>query len=220
MPYKKYNKYKKKNQFARYVPSLTTAHKALQIALATKKLLNVEHKTIDSAAIFQTVSASGFIIPLTNTQQGTTSVSRDGDQIKVTSIYWKYWLSFNTAASFSFVRCMLIQDKQTNSAQFTAADVLNDVSSGNVAIVSPLNLDNKYRFKVLYDKVHKLNDNSGNLIQYKELYKKVDLRIRYDGNIGDITDLSSNSYSLLMISNQTGNMPSITSYTRVRYVDN
>lgn len=209
--YSKINKYKK---------YMDVGHKALQIALATKKLLNVEYKFKDTDLDFVDVKASSTILAINGLSQGTSVSTREGDQVKFTSLNIKYWVSFNPAAAFSFVRIMLILDKQPNKSLPLIDDILQDVSSGNMATVTPLQNDNKRRFRNLYDKTLKLSPSSNATTQYREKYMKLDTRTLYSGNAGDISDITTNSFLFVFLSNEVLAFPSLTSYIRMRYVDN
>lgn len=218
---RRYNK--KKRPYYKYTKrSMDVASKALSMALMTKKLLNVEHKHIDTGIAAGQVLAS-FIQPITNCIQGTTAQTRDGAQIKVTSLYWRYGFHLPAGSTQpTYVRCMIVKDKQTNGSIYFTSDILADSSTPARQVFSPLKLDNKFRFRVLYDKVHKICPNSNQAITYNDVYKKLELKLRYDGNTGLISDLASDSLSLLIISDQNGagTSPFMESVMRVRYVDN
>ncbi len=163
MPYKK-KTYKKNNykKYAKYGSSAyTVAKNALTVALLTKKLLNVEFKIIDTQLTSQAISTTANIMQITNISQGTTDSSRDGSQIKLTKLYYQIKGTMNPSATSIALRIMIIHDKQTNSAIHNASDVLEDVTTQD-AIVSPLNLNNKYRFKILYDKRIQLSNTGVN----------------------------------------------------------
>ncbi len=193
------------------------AQKALALATRLKGLVNVEFKFLDHIAV-STVSATPTIIQITNAAVGDTAETRDGDQVKLTSIYLNYIITLNASATASTMRVMLIKDSQTNGAIYTAAQLFAD-STANDNLVSPLNLDNKYRFKVLYDRNHIVSSTGKSIIHLKK-YIKVSDKIRYGGAAGDITDLNSASYSILAVSNEATNQPTFQRSFRVRFVDN
>ncbi len=90
-----------------------------------------------------------------------------------------------------------------------------------ISPISALNLDNKYRFRIHKRWIFQLNNEGGNS-RVLNFYKKFgnDMKIRYDGIVGDISDLTSKSLSLLFISDEPTNTPSITFFNRMRFVDN
>lgn len=194
------------------------ARAGYMMARKALKMMNVEYKVLDTQITFTAISNTPTIVQLTNLSQGDGQSNRDGNQVKITRINWRYTYSVNASAVFSFLRVILVLDRQTNQAIYTAGNLLQDVTI-NDAIVSAKNLDNKFRFKVLYDKVHSMSPTHRTCGNAK-YNKNVEIKIRYDANAGDITDLTSNSLSILLVSNEVTNTPSITSFMRLRYVDN
>ncbi len=232
MPYynKRYSGYKKrytkrrryqKSRSGRYLgyagTAVSTASKALAVAYGIKKLMNVEFKFHDVQTT-TTLNDAPAIIQLTNIPQGDTDQSRDGAQVKLTRLSIKYTIAMNASANASHVRVMLVHDKQTNQAIYAATDLLSDVTV-NDSIVSQLNLDNKYRFHVLYNRVHNFSV-TGKQLTYQEVNKEIDMRLRFDNSTPSIADLTSSSLSLLFVSNEPTNQPSLTLFARLRYVDN
>ncbi len=221
MPYKrKYNK--KSNGRPGYIRCgkmvVSDAAKALQMAKYLKTIVNVEFKNHDVQQTAAAVASGGVQVQLSNIAQGDTTITRDGAQCKVVSISLRYTIFMNQSATASSMRVWLIQDSQTNQALFTIADFLEDVTVDD-AINSPRNLDNKHRFRVLYDKVHNLSI-TGRQISSHRFYKKLNVKLRFDNAAAAITSLTQNSLSLLVISDEATNTPAITSFVRLRYVDN
>ncbi len=226
MPYKKsYNK-KKSNykKYSGYVKDASTVgYKALQIALMTKRLLNVEFKFFDIiGANLAVPDGVGTIVQLTNIPQGDTDVTRDGAQVKLMSINFKAVIRVNTsvANTGSSVTVMLIEDRQTNGAIYITADLLASVEN-SVSVVSSLNLDNKFRFRVLKRWIFMISKEGANRRILKWHHKFGDkMKIRYENSTPSIADLNSRSLSLLFISNESTNEPAITFFNRLRYIDN
>ncbi len=220
MPYKKrYNSYKRKcptpmfGKADKYVGTL-----AYGMAKKALGMLNVEYKFHDIQLTAQVISTTAFISQLSNIGQGDSGTLRDGDQIKAVRINVKGQVVIHPSATRTTTRIMLIQDTQTNGAIFTSANILADITT-NDAINSMLNLDNKFRFRVLYDKRITMSITSDQ-IKFFQINKVLNLRLRYSGTSGDIDDLSSNSLALLFISSEATNTPNITMFSRLRFVDN
>ncbi len=216
MPYKKKRRKPGYGSCAKMVYG--DAQKALKVALGVKRLLNIEIKNFDVQQTGTTLNSTPSIQQLSNIPQGDTTITRDGAQCKVIGIDFKYLMNQNASATLTFVRIMLILDKQTNQAIYAAGDLLEDVTTTD-AIVSPRNLDNKRRFTVLYDRVHTFQDSGTSTVNVKKFIKK-DLILRFDGSTPSIADLTQNSLSLFQVSNEPTNAPAITSFVRLRYVDN
>lgn len=226
MGYRKgyYNgKYKKRNGM-RYIKGAgsiaKTALTALKIAKGVKKLINVEFKEANAQANGTSITNSGLIVQVTNIAQGSSRTQRDGAQIKIVSWLLNIIITMDsTTIPEQSMRIMLVQDKQTNQAIYTIANLLEDATTGD-NLVSPLNLDNKFRFKVYYDKLWCMDTARARTHCIKIYKKDLNIKIRYDASVPDITDLTSNSLSIVLISNTATTPPIITFFNRLRFIDN
>lgn len=194
------------------------ARQALAIAKSVKRLLNVEIKNHDVQLTGSAITDSATITPLSNLVRGDTTGTRDGSQIKMVGLTLNFTLQQHGSAGATFVRIMIVLDKQTNQLLYNIGDLLQD---GTIAdnIVSPRNLDNKKRFAVWYDRVFQLNAGGVRTASIKKYFKK-EVMFRYDENVGDITDLTQNSLSIVMVATEATNDPNIVLFSRLRYVDN
>ncbi len=196
---------------------ISDASKALSMVKALKVLVNVEKKNHDIATAIG-ISTTPTILEMTNILQGDTTLQRDGSQCKIISIMVRYLVTQHVTAVSTTLRVMIIHDKQTNQAIYTAADLLVDVTA-NDALNSPRNLDNMKRFSVLYDRVHSLSD-SGRTTSNHRFYKNCNILLRFDNAAAAITSLTQSSISLLLVSNEATNVPNVNIFTRLRFVDN
>lgn len=221
MPRRMYNKprpnYRKliNKDFRR---GLSDAQKALALAKSLKALVNVEIKNHDTGLTQTAISSTFQIIELTNIAQGDTTLTRDGASLKLTGVALKYKLSQHASAVNTQVRILLVHDTQTNQATYGAVALLSDATIHD-AIVSPRNLDNARRFKVLMDRVHSFSG-TGRTNSTHSFYKKLNIKIRYDNAAAAITSLTQSSLSLVLVSDEATNTPLITHIIRLRYVDN
>ncbi len=218
-----YNKRKgKRSNYKRYMgyaqDTASLAGKALTIALATKKLLNVERKFKDTKITTTGISTGGRVDSLVLLSQGDGGSTRDGEQVKFVSILLKYILKIGASASATFFRVILVHDKQANGTKASITDYLEDISASD-AIISPNNLSNKFRFRTLYDRVHSMSG-TGNQTIHAKVYKTIDTKVRYSGNAGDETDLSSSNILIMLVSDEGVNVPQISYFARLRFVDN
>ncbi len=210
---KRYGQYKK---CAGYVA--TDAAKALSMAKYLKSIINVEFKSHTVSGTATAITVAPIIIETTNIAVGDTTFTRDGANAKIVSLSLKYILTQHASAVNTQVRCMLVHDRQTNQAIYSASELLSDVTASD-NIASPRNLNHGARFQVLYDKVHTFSD-SGRTNSYSQYYRKLQQKIRWDASTPDITDLTMSSYSFVFMSNEPTNTPSITFSHRLRFVDN
>lgn len=225
MPYRKryykkkrYYKRRRRSNYSRMGSALSLASKGLAVAYGVKRLMNVEFKFHQVEKNATAIPNTGDIVELTNIDQGDTAQTRDGAQIKCMSISCKYTITINSSAVNSFVRVILVRDIQTNQAIYSLSDLLEN--SGALAIESHLNLDNKYRFQVLANRVHKLSNTTGTDLISGHIFKRVGTKIRYDNTGNGIADLTSKSFSIVFISDEAVNTPTLKMVARIRYVDN
>ena len=193
------------------------ASRALSYAKGLRRLLNIEIKNHDVQQTTVNLGTVPIITQLTNIPQGDTTITRDGAQCKMIGVDFNYMIQGNTASTIQNVRIMLVVDKQTNQAIYLHTDLLEDITVSD-NMITPRNLDNKHRFQVLYDRNHSLGTDSTSVVVRK--YIKKDLLLRYDASTPSIADLTQNSLSLVQWQNDGGNLPSITSFIRIRFVDN
>ncbi len=217
--YKKKRYTKKRTYFDTARDTMSVAGKALTVAYGIKRLMNVEFKFIDKTDTNVTMDdGSGTHINVTNLAQGDTDITRDGNSIKVTSWLFRANITMNPMAVLTFATVLLVQDKQSNGAVYSVSKLLKSVASG-LSTISPLNIDNKFRFRVI-KRWEVAMSASGKTDYILKFVKKMNMHIRYGSNNGDITDLQSNALSIVIISNEALNAPTITYYNRIRYVDN
>ncbi len=221
MPYKKYPKRRVARRQRNYnVASQTAlnALKALALARNLRGMLNVERKLKETDKTGTSISTSPSGADIITLVQGTSNNTREGDQIKVVSIYFRYVISMHASATDTSVRILLVQDKQCNGTAVSWADVLSSATSPD-SLVAFNNLDNKYRFNILYDRVHQMSINGRRNI-YGKFYKKCAIKVRYSSNLGTVADINTNNLAILWVSDEASNTPAMELISRVRYVDN
>ena len=156
---------------------------------------------------------------MTNIQQGGTNTTRDGSKVKLTSILINIFAEVNATAGANALRVMLVHDKQTNQAIYSLSDLLDD-SSVTDNLVSPLNTDNGFRFRVLWNRKITLDQDGSTSKKFLKFYRKLNMRMRFDGSTPSIADITSGSLSLVFIANASTNGPTVAYNSRIRFVDN
>jgi len=224
MPYSRYNRrsYAKRRGPYRgrvnWSKSLSTASKALTLARQVKQMVNVEYKhhtkTETALDCVSTVSP----VCLCLIPSGDVDTKRDGSKVRAKWITFNYTLTMHASAVSTVVRVMLVIDTQTNQTAFSGSDLLLDTSIAD-NIVSPLNLDNAGRFRVIYDRYHSFSVNANRIIARK-VYKKLNLPLKFDASTPGIEDLTQNSIHLVCFSTEATYEPKITYISRIRYIDN
>lgn len=133
--------------------------------------LRVEKKVIDTIQnnvdFDQGLSGSNIFL-VNGVGQGTDDTQRIGRRYTNVSIQMRYNISVNsTTATSAVARVMLVQDRQVNGALPSLTDILALSSD-----IAPMNLNNRDRFKVLYDQEHTVQP-QGPQIEYCKMYKKI-----------------------------------------------
>lgn len=197
-------------------------NKALRLAKLALSKMNVEYKILNFQQTLANISSdSPTITNVSVMSQGDTNSTREGDQVKFTRMYARgnvFWNS--TAGGVQTVRILVVVDKQTNGNQFTLPILLTDATVGD-ALISPLNLQNKFRFTILKDIRLNLSEQRP-VMSYKIWIPKMAYKVRYGGNAGTVADQNSYSISVVYVSNipAASNPPTITDFVRMRFVDN
>lgn len=130
-------------------------------------------------------------------------------------------------------RVILVQDKQTNAAQMTAAQLMRDGGGSNTTLMSFQNPDNFGRFRVLKDKVFTFqNPNAADLSATNASFEQMGLvrhfkmshrfaipvDVHFNAtNGGTVADIVDHSIHVVAGINSTGLAPTISYYSRVSF---
>jgi len=130
----------------------------------------------------------------------------------------------------SYIRLMLVQDKQSNGTQMTGTQLMTSpgVASTILAVTTFQNIDNFGRFKVLKDKTILIQnpavsfdgtnvEQQGLIRKFKMTYKpRKPIDVRFNAvNGGTIADIVDNSWHLLANNSSTDLNPNISYNCRV-----
>lgn len=164
---------------------------------------------------------------------------REMDCIKMKSIYFTGTLSSNAVSTTEiYARVMFIQDRQANGAVITYSDVYQTaaaLATGTGGLSDRLKMENRYRFKTLYDKVYKLSINSntgfsseGRPSAYVKVFIKFKkpLELQFDHSetdVGTAAALRSNNVNMFATSVNAFNHDIaacvLTGKVRIRFAD-
>ncbi len=193
-----------------------TRKKTKKVATLAKRVSRLEKarefKIIDTQLSSNAQNSTPKITQLTNLIQGLTDSTRIGNKITITGIQLRYTVNDTITNEY---RIMLVLDKQTNGVIYVSGDLLEDITAQD-NIVSPVNRDNKKRFRVFYDKVH-LMSVAGVANGQGRKFIKVNIPVMYDSTAGDITDLTSSSLSLLTVAHTASVAQTV--FVRIFYTD-
>ncbi len=193
---------------------------------------NIEFKFLDTVKAATAMASAGTVLDptLLAIPQGAGESSRLGRKITVTKIdiraVFKIFTNAITGGSAP-VRFIVYQDKQTNKAAAAVSDLL--VQAGAITVNAFRNLQNKDRFRVIFDDFFKMDVTAATITaadviatqeqsEVKYYSKKVNIPIEFTSSTPDVTDLTSNNIGVIGIS-EAGNVSVIYS-ARIRYTDN
>lgn len=193
------------------------------MAIKALSMLNSEEKHKDTVYSFTVQTNTADLTLLNGLIQGTTNVTRVGDDVRFSSLFLRLACSHNAVGNAAqYIRYVIFRDNQTNGAAPAVANVLENPTD----FLSPLNLDYSRRFEILKDGVFCLTD-QGSEAKYKKLY--IDLKAKNKkhmhktdyglGNAGTVADISTGSYYMLTMADGA-NGPSLGFTSRMRYIDN
>jgi len=156
---------------------------------------------------------------------GTDTTKRVGRQLVMRSLLVRLCiqpLTYDVAHS-GCIRMMVVYDAMANGAQGpSAAKLLTSTQStqslANTLIVSPTFLDNRERFRILYDKTYCM-DSGGRMTVAVKKFKRLNLPVQFNaGDDGVITDINVGSLYLGFIA-AVDTAPRASLWTRVRFID-
>lgn len=189
---------------------------------------NLEEKFTDRNLIISPVPVAGSIdkiIP--DIPTGTGEKDRIGRQITVTKFFARFTMELppktDESLTADLVRVMLIMDRQVNGLQPVVLDVLE-----TAGLYSFNNLANRYRFKVLSDKIYTLNAQcaayDGSTFQSGRMHKqgritlpKLNCPMEFSSTAGTTAETRSCGFWILTISENAVTTIGLTG--RWRFID-
>jgi hypothetical protein len=226
----------KRRKFSRGRRSLNKRVK--RVEKSVKRInANIETKIIEknvndlTVALLATVPQNLALI-----SQGTTVRTRLGDEIRATSLYFKYHITAKyvpgtTAGAVQHVRVMLVWDK-TPAAPNTAplyTEIIDGSFSSNPTtdLYSPILWDNRHKYVIFYDKLHTVSPPDSSTVPANSVYpsqiiagkRKIKLgrRISY---VNTATYQDKNALWLYVVGdNAVGDSPTFNSVSRLCFRD-
>lgn len=182
-----------------------------------------ELKYVDVGVQQNNFDDAGIGILLNGLAPGTGASQRIGKKVTIKTIQMRAAISANVAGTNTFsgmVRCFIVYDKQANAAFPTVGAILEQATGS-----SPMNMDNRDRFLVLYDRQFALDQLGGNPSAQIKMYKRVNLTTVFNaGTAGTVADITSGSIYVVFIGEGVSvvaptNIPFVRWYSRIRYED-
>lgn len=174
-------------------------------------------------------------ILLNGLAQGTAINEHVGRKVAMKTLLLRYMVhpdvaTYNTMStggsatkSHLCYRVLIVYDKQANGALASQANVLAPTTnSSNAELVAPNNLDNRDRFKVIYDKKGRLS--IADPCHIREKFIKLKGReVTFQNTAATIADIATGSllmYLLQDVDNAAGAQLKASWFSRLRYLDN
>ncbi len=192
--------------------------------------MNPEKKFLD-LQVSTTPAVAGTVVNLAVIVQGDGESERIGRKVTVTDILAHGRITLSSIASntdaSNRVRIMVVQDRSTNGATFSAAALMN--TAGTADIDSFRDLSHIGRFQVLYNRLWTINPNwtgisanatSANAFRDVRFNLKCCIPIEYDASAstGAITTQQVNSIHILTFEESAAPATAVDLTTRVRYL--
>lgn len=214
----------RRKRFVRGVKTaFNVATKALKTAAMVKSLINVEYKCLDNynpTTVLPTGAGSvGNIILQTGIPQGDSYDERNGNSVKLKSLYTRGLFSLDVSIiPHCDIRLMMFRDNEGVYSTGTAI-APHDLLQNSTYFLSPINLNNGKRFKVLYDRTLSLD--ASNPTRMFKLFRKFGQHLRFTGPASIDTD-EGHIYIAAFVDSATAMTNALTwNYnTRIRYIDN
>lgn len=186
-----------------------TAQKALVLAKRLADAVNTEYKAADGA-FSNSPDWNGSVFTIAAIAQGLNDNQRVGDSLKLQKLTLRNTMA--RGAADCFLRVMILRDDQNKVA--AVSDVL--AQSGNIyGVISPKNYDKRFQTKILYDRVFILD--SSDPIKIMDVVLDLNWHIQFNNAT---TTVNTGDLKMLLISNQSANIPSIGTTTRITFTDN
>lgn len=183
-----------------------------------------ELKTIDTAGVNSLVTVGGAVVLLNGVAQGSDYTDRIGRKTCMKSFFFKFDIRLASVSTPTgeMARALIVYDSQANGAAPTVANILSTATA-----LSPMNLNNRDRFKVLKDWLIPLEFSvftAGALTQgspmrhIRKTYKKLNLDVIFGGTGATVASIQTGSIYLLTIGT-VGSVATFDYDSRIRFVD-
>lgn len=201
----------------RYGASRRTAHIGASRGFAGYHLTNKEKKYLNTSLtaagpasypIVNTPQDNTNVIGLNLLAEGTDYTNRISRKVHVTSIQLRGQITIGTAATSTMVRFMVVYDYQPNGAVPAITDILDTATSSTQPIAAPMNLNNRDRFRVVIDKIRKVDTLQSSRIPFN-FYKNCNYETVYNAAGAGVATVTSGALWFFAVSaiNAVGTFP-------------
>lgn len=193
------------------------AKKALNVAYATRMLLNSETSYFQYGIGAASVTNTGTVYSVCQPAQGDADTERHGDAVRLIDFHLKGKFVFNTGGpATQTVRLIVFIDK---CSQITSgSDILDATTLGGLnAPFSFKDHDNRFKSRILYDRTVTLSDDKEAWqIDLKKKFKKF-VSVQFDGGS---TTIVQNALKVMAVGDLGVTMPTFQFLSRSYFKDN
>lgn len=214
MPYKKSYRKRYTKRSNPWGSRLDTASKALSVAYAVKRLVNVEFKVKDQA-LPGSITSSGGTTVVNQIAEGGDWNERNGRSIKCASLRLFGNVSISGAATKNIFRVMLVRDNHIQSGSLVGG--IPYLTSASVNAIKELEPTILKRYTIMMDKTYNL-EAGGKSSYHIDKYFKLNHHVKFDGSLS--SDYGQGTMFFLTISDSVSNHPVQALQSQLRYIDN
>lgn len=206
---------------ARYAAARSTAvavARGMNAASRGLQLGKSEFKSVDTQGTTAT-DANTSVTLLNGMTSGSGINQHVGREIMMKSVEFRY-MTYATPVTGvdQYHRVILVYDRQTNGAAPAATDVLVSATA-----ISPRNLENRHRFKILYDRTIEVNNvGEPGSTKARKFYRRLAHPVTFNAGVaGTVADITTGSLYMITIGTEAAGATagSTSVYCRVRYQD-
>lgn len=195
---------------------LDTATRALAVAYAVRKLINVEFKNITTTFAVDP-NSTGLVTNLTAIAQGDDVANRDGNKVRAKHIVVSGTITLNSSATNSRVRYVIVRDNNGSTTIPAITDLYGSVAAFALNQPKLGTPQSNSRFSVLMDKMLIVNGGSGETKAFS-WSSTLDHHIFFTGS--GATDEGKGHMYLFQASNEATNDPVAGVACNVKFLDN
>ncbi len=199
----------------RYSKHLSTAQRALNVATAVSKLVNVESKSLVTL-LTAAPASTGHVVNLTPIAQGDDFDDRQGRKIRLQSLRIRGEAHIN-AGTLNSIRIMIVRDNNGSTTQPAITDLYTSVTLFHQNMNKLGDPQSNSRFSVLWDKYIMLANDNREMSNFDK-YIKLDSHVFFTGTAA--TDEGKGHIYAFIASNTGSNFPVLNADAMVKWIDN
>lgn len=190
--------------------AMFVAKKALRLAQQPKMYKDYYNTSAPMGSI-----ATNYVLDHINVmQQGTTAGTRIGNRITITNINVNFCVNVNT--NVAVCRVVLLWFKNPYGVAPLPGRIFEDVTLA-YGPITPYSKENAGSFQILMDRKFMVDTNWKSTKSWHFKWHG-SMKVEYDSNVGDSTDIITNSLIVFACSSNNASTPFLKYYARINYI--